>query len=211
MTAFASDVATSLAATIHQHRHNFDDRDRRLAMALIEVVDAPVEVLDELLERCRQIDDEAGPLERRQGVNAAIGRAIRACGPLHRADDPLGDGQVGKSGLKVAGVDESVGEGALGRGNADQRLKFPDRGDDRLDGVDAPVQAFDQLVGGRLLRDEARVERLGHHSLLALARAATRYVAGALLASLRWLQRRAWVRRAAAILRPSDTTKGGAA
>lgn len=49
-----------------------------------------------------------------------------------------------------------------------------------------------------------------HPHTPSFARVPARYVAGAFLVPLRWLQRRAWVRRAGAILRPSGTTTGGA-
>ena len=58
-----------------------------------------------------------------------------------------------------------------------------------------------------LLRELVRC-RFGHHRLLALHGLVTRYGTGAILAASRWLQRRAWVRRAAVILRPSDTMSG---
>lgn len=54
-----------------------------------------------------------------------------------------------------------------------------------------------------------RVVGCGHSDTPSFARAVTRYVAGAFFVPLRWLQRRAWVRRAAVILRPSGATSMG--
>lgn len=69
------------------------------------------------------------------------------------------------------------------------------------------------LTTGHSRRDFQATDVLGprviltaHHSLLTSARAVTRHVTGALLAARRWLQRKAWTRRAAAPTRPSGTT-----
>lgn len=51
---------------------------------------------------------------------------------------------------------------------------------------------------------------LCHNKTPYAARALTRYVAGAILAASRWLQRKAWTRRAAGKSRPSGITRGGA-
>lgn len=61
-----------------------------------------------------------------------------------------------------------------------------------------------QFVGStRIVQDD-------HNKTPYVARALTRYVTGAHLTARRWLQRRAWVRRAASTARPSGTTQGGA-
>lgn len=59
-------------------------------------------------------------------------------------------------------------------------------------------------------RDKVGIDRIRiGFDLLAFARAGTRYVTGAILAASRWLQRRAWVRRAADTApRPSGATAG---
>lgn len=58
--------------------------------------------------------------------------------------------------------------------------------------------------GGRVTRP---VTEINHRKTPYVARAVTRYGTGAILAASRWLQRRAWVRRAVPSGRPSGTTK----
>ncbi|AMT70485.1 hypothetical protein [Mycobacteroides immunogenum] len=52
-----------------------------------------------------------------------------------------------------------------------------------------------------------KIKFFGHNNLLTLHGLSTRYVAGAILAASRWLQRKAWVRRAVLTARPSGTIK----
>ncbi|QRJ69327.1 hypothetical protein PHIT45-1_38 [Mycobacterium phage phiT45-1] len=73
-------------------------------------------------------------------------------------------------------------------------------------------QSANQLINHRPSRcvDSQDVAQC-HHSLLTLHGLVTRYVTGAHLTARRWLQRKAWVRRAALSARPSDATAEGGA
>lgn len=81
----------------------------------------------------------------------------------------------------------------------------------------AHLAAYDRLLGevhtpdlaeSREIGDVVAAE-VGHHKAPYVARAVTRYVAGAVLMPFRWLQRRAGLRRAAATApRPSDPITG---
>lgn len=74
----------------------------------------------------------------------------------------------------------------------------------RYQGAEFAFTLDGQFVGStRIVQDD-------HNKTPYVARALTRYVTGAHLTARRWLQRRAWVRRAASTARPSGTTQGGA-
>jgi hypothetical protein len=187
---FAADLATTLNDLINRHRNTdaWTDDDRRLAIALGKVLDPDA--------------------HRGNGVNALISQELLAEDRLplaDRADER--DSRFGRQEVRAAdglanGVGPKIGrikvqdtESAFARyiGVANHS---PDGRHDSADLVDREA-GVDVSVNSEI-----------HHSLLALHGFAARYVTGAILAA-RWLQRRAWVRRAALATRPSDTTQGG--
>lgn len=133
---------------------------------------------------------------------------------------PVGNLSVGVLRQVLEGIDDELRDReSFERASVDQWHIFGVRSDERFkvsdgcneDFVGGPLSALEPFGcfdgDGQMVGDGD----LGHHGLRFVARAGTRYVAGALFFVAAWqLQRMGWVRRAA-MVRPSDSTKSGGA
>lgn len=138
------------------------------------------------------------------GVSAATVRAEELAAQTARRGDP--------SDIEVLNRERNSGAD-----HKDQRPTVYQLKDQilRLTFGHIPAHLFERFpVLGRishLVGDAAIDNGDPHNNLLTLHGLLTRHVTGAFLTASRSLQRKAWVRRAAApVTRPSDTTTGGA-
>lgn len=132
----------------------------------------------------------------------------------------------GDAGLKISGIRLKLEELLNEPSRLARQLDVPHEGESDHAFTRRVIEgALDRFVGREVVRDhvserDATLPSLGyvqlspnipHNKTPYAARAVTRYVTGAILTARRWLQRRAWARRAAdPLARPSGTTQGGA-
>lgn len=190
MTAGLPGLPAGLAQALIEIPQSVDD-----LAALLQFRDSTAQLLDLYLQPLNSSDNQAEALHGGETVRDLTIGGLRQI--LETIDDHLRDREL----LKRSGINERIVVGV----GANKRLKLRERSHYHF--VDAPLAAFQAcrcLNGNRKVAGDHQIST--HHILPALHGLPTRYVTGAHLAVCRWLQRRAWVRRAAAIARTSDTT-----
>lgn len=193
-SAFRAEAAAAIAELVNRHRGTdaFGDADRALAVALDEAINADV--------------------DRSRGVNALIGQGIGVSGGLPGGRRPLLESHLRHEDQHGLGVERpaplknfdaalQLKDGAGQNGNQARELL-----DGLLRGLGASADERDELLKDRSAGRHSAGDRVdsganfigpgGHSQSPYVARVAARYVAGAFLTASRWLQRRAWVRRA---------------
>lgn len=169
---------------------------RGAGSALLQLRDSTAELLELYFQGLDRSDNRTKAPNRRHAIGNLAARV--ACHLLQLVNDELRH----RIRLQRAGVDERrviwVGP--------NEPFKFSKPSDQDLVGAESAAQSVDGGDGDRQVRRDDDFIVFHDRKTPYVARAATRYVTGAILTASRWLQRKSGVGQATAPLAPSDTT-----